>query len=577
MTVNGSLQWTVDALMPDLSASEAAAVRSWLGEHGTGGGVVDQRALMRDHERPAYAPSRPDPEDPRAIRTVGVIGGGSAGYLTALALLARRPWLEISIVESPDIPVIGVGEATVPSFVLFLHHYLGIDASELYRRVRPTWKLGIRFDWGPDPQGFMAPFDWGNHTVGMLGSLATQGDINAFTLQSLFMRAGRVPVYRVGDGHVSLLNQLPFAYHLDNKPFVRFLAEVAGKRGIGHIDARIADVRLSAEDWVDHLVTDDGRRLEFDFYVDCTGFRSLLLGKALGTPFRSYASSLFTDSAVTGNLPHGGSLKPYTTATTMDAGWCWNIPTPDSDHLGYVYSSAALDADQAAAELARKNPGITEPEFIRFRTGRHTEAWRGNVMAVGNAYAFVEPLESSSLLMITMMSMMLAQGLPTSWSQPRSRAAFNTSIARKWDALRWFIAVHYRFNTRLDTPFWRDARANVDVSGIQPLLDAFSEGAPLQLRDLYTRGSVRATVRTFYDLQSYDCILLGQKTPARWLPMRERADRWHARKAAAEALVRQALPQAEALDACEKSPELLDDMLRDPESWAAPNKPIRLV
>jgi len=198
-------------------------------------------------------------------------------------------------------------------------------------------------------------------------------------------------------------------------------------------------------------------------------------------------------------------------------------------------------------------------------------------MAIGNAYAFVEPLESSSLLMITTMSLMLAQYLPTSWAQPRSRTAFNASIAKKWDALRWFIAAHYKFNTRLDTPFWRDARANVDVSGIQPLLDAFAEGAPLQLRDYYTRGAVRATVRTFYDLQSYDCILLGQKTPARWLPMREPVERWRARKAAAEALVRPALTQAEALEACEKFPELLDDMLRHPESWAAPHKPIRLV
>lgn len=561
---------SLDRIVASLGEPADAMVRSWLGDD-------DRTAVLRSREPADWAVDPPRDEDPHAIRHIGVIGGGTAGYLTALALRSKRPWLKVSVVESSGIPIIGVGESTVQSIVPFLHHILGIDPGELYRRVRPTWKLGIKFDWGSDPEGFMAPFDWSTNSIGVLGSLTTQNNINAFTLQSLFMAADRVPVYQLDGEYATLMKYLPFSYHLDNKPFVHFLTDLALQRGITRVDAEISDVQLAGDEWVDHLVTKDGRRLEFDFYVDCTGFRSMLLGKALGTPFHSFASSLFTDSAVTGNLPHGGALKPYTTATTMDAGWCWNIPTPDSDHLGYVYSSAFLDAEQAAEEMARKYPDITPPEFIRFRTGRHDRAWRGNVMAIGNSYAFVEPLESSSLLMITLMSMMLAQELPVSWSRPRSRTAFNAAIARKWDALRWFIAVHYRFNTRLDTAFWRDARANVDVSGIQPLLDVYADGAPMQLRDHFTRGSVRATVRTFYDLQSFDCILLGQKAPARWLPMREPVEAWQARKAAAEALVRPSLPQAEALEACEKAPELIEEMLTDLDSWAAPTKPMRLV
>ncbi|HEX6346060.1 tryptophan halogenase family protein [Umezawaea sp.] len=560
----------LDALDPD----EADAVRGWLG----GGPGADPLAFLRDRERTPQPMPRPPADDPKAIRRVGVVGGGTAGYLTALALRAKRPWLEVTVVESSAIPVIGVGESTVQSIVQFLHNYLGIDPQELYRRVRPTWKLGIKFDWGSAPEGFMAPFDWSANSIGLLGSLETRGDINAFTFQSLLMAADRTPVYDLGGRYVSLMKHLPFSYHLDNQPLVAFLCDLARERGVRHVDAKIDGVELSAPDWVDHLRTDDGERLEFDFYVDCTGFRSVLLEKALGTPFHSYSDSLFTDSAVIGNVEHGGSLKPYTSAITMDAGWCWNIPTRDADHLGYVFSSRYLDDDRAAAELARRFPGVTEPTFIRFRSGRHTEAWRGNVVGIGNAFAFVEPLESSSLLMITLMVMQLTRALPGTWAEPVSRSAFNGSLTAKWDALRWFLAAHYRFNRRRDTPFWRDARAGVNVDGLEPLLGAFADGAPLQLRDGFTRGAVRASVRTFYDLQAYDCVLLGQDVPARLLPITEDdLSAWRTRKAAADALVRTALPQHEALAVFDKEPHLLTSLFEDEDSWAAASRPIRLV
>ncbi|PRX51379.1 tryptophan halogenase [Prauserella shujinwangii] len=567
-----------DALVSSLGEPEATALRAWLrGRAGDQDGGWDPLTFLRDRERTSRPLARPVDDDPNAIRRIGVIGGGTAGYLTALALKARRPWLDVTVVESSSIPVIGVGESTVQSIVPFLHHYVGIDPVELYRRVQPTWKLGIRFDWGPDPAGFMAPFDWSANSVGMLGSLATQGNINAFTLQSLLMAADRTPVYRVDDRLVSLMPYLPFSYHLDNQPLVAFLTDLARGRGIGYVDAKIADVVLRGDEWVDHLRADDGRRLDFDFYVDCTGFRSMLLGTAMRTPFHSYADSLVNDSAVIGNVGHGGLLKPYTTASTMNAGWCWTIPTVPSDHLGYVYCSAAISDERAAEELAGRFPGVTAPEFVRFRTGRHARAWRGNVMAIGNSYAFVEPLQSSSLLMITLMVMMLTQTLPASWDDAGTRTAFNMSIAKKWDALRWFIAVHYRYNTRLDTPYWRDARANVEVSGIEPLVEAYVEGAPLQLRDAYTRGAVRAAVRTFYDLQAYDCVLAGQKLPARMMPMAEDVETWRERKRAADSLVTRALPQHEALAAYHEHPSLHKELIDGADSWTGPRQPIRLV
>jgi tryptophan 7-halogenase len=565
-----------EPLMATLTADESRALRAWLGgDDGTS--TPDLKALLGDNERPIDEAVRPRPDDPRAVRSVGVIGGGTAGYLTALALRARRPWLDVTLVESSSIPVIGVGEATVPSMLLFLHHYLGIDVHDLYRQVRPTWKLGIRFEWGPDPDGFLAPFDWGANSVGVLGSLATRDDIDAFTLLSLMMAADRAPVLDTGDGLVSLMKYLPFAYHLDNESFVRYLSSLARERGVRYVDAKIAAVEAAGPDWIDHLQTDDGQRLEFDFYVDCTGFRSLLLGQALDTPFHSYAGSLFTDSAVTGNLPNGGHLKPYTTATTMNAGWCWNIPTHDSDHLGYVYCSAAISDDEAAAELADRFPGIGPARQVRFRSGRRRQAWRGNVMGVGNSYGFVEPLESSGLLMITLTAMALVNALPASWSDPVGREVVNVALAEKWDAIRWFLSIHYRFNTRLDTPFWRDARSQTDVSGLQPLLDVYAGGAPLRFRDPLTRAFLQSTAPTFYGLPGVDCILLGQRVPTRMLPNPEPIERWRERKAGADALVARALPQHAALAAFGAESWLNDELLSAADSWAGPAARVQLV
>jgi tryptophan 7-halogenase len=552
----------LDAVVESLEPQDAAAVRAWLGHR------LNPTSLLANHEPLADDHLlRPQGDDPAAVRTVGVIGGGTAGYLTALALRARRPWLDVTLVESTKIPIIGVGEATVPEMLRFLHQYLGIEPAEFYASVMPTWKLGIKFEWGPDPAGFMAPFDWGSHSIGALGALGVNGSINGFSLGSLLMMADRTAVFDVAGRPVSLMPYLPFAYHLDNARFVRYLTELAGRRGVRHVDATIAKIVLRGDDWVDHLRTADGRDLRYDFYVDCTGFRSRLLGDALHVPFQSYAGSLFTDSAVTGNHPHGGHLKPYTTATTMGAGWCWTIPVPESDHLGYVYSSAAIPDDEAGTELSGRFPGIADLKQVRFRSGRHKEAWRGNVMAVGNSYAFVEPLESSGLLMITGTLQLLVSSLPATWSRPTARAVVNRFVGAKWDALRWFLAIHYRFNTRLDTPFWKEARSLTDVSGIQPLLDIYASGAPLARQDRFLQHAMKDAAPPVFELAGVDNILLGQHVPAQLLPANETPDQWRMRWLAASALVRRAMPQREALAAFRSDPRLLRALFDDPSSW----------
>ncbi len=560
----------INALAKMMPPTQAQALTSLLpaakSANGTGSGWHSE---VPDPEREAAtgAAPRPADDDPQALRSVGIVGGGTAGYLTALALKAQRPWLDVTLIESSKIPVIGVGEATTPPLMAFLHHYLGIDPVEFAEKVKPTWKLGIRFDWGRYPDGIMAPFDWGANSVGVLGSLANRHDPNAFTLQSLFMLNQRVPVFRgPDDEYISLMPDIPFAYHLENKNLVRYLTDLARTRGIRHLDAEISDVQQSGPDWVRSLNTKDGQELSFDLYIDCTGFRSMLLGNTLKSEYISYSDSLLTDTAVTGYVPQTEAIEPYTRATTMNSGWCWRIPVPGEDHVGYVHSSEFTSADEAADELTRLHPEVGDLKPVRFRSGRHGETWRGNVIALGNSYAFVEPLESSSLLMLVFTIMSMMPLLPASWKQPAPRTVLNDVTASRWDGLRWFLAMHYRYNRRLDTPFWKEVRDSADVSGIEPLLEVFAGGAPLHLRDPLTRRLARASAPTFYELDGVDCLLLGQEYPCELLSSEEPPEAWQARKAAADALVDHGLTQRQALEAFRAHPELTQELVYGPRS-----------
>jgi tryptophan halogenase len=532
--------------------------------------------LFTNHElllREVHRPSRD--ESPGGVRTVGIVGGGTAGWFTALALRAQLPWLDVTVIESPTIPIIGVGEASVPSLVAFLHHYLKLDVADFWREVRPTWKQGIRFEWGlPGDYVFQAPFDWEVNGIGMLGSMGETGNVSAFTLQALLMAKDVTPIVRAGGQLQSMLPMLAFAYHLDNARLVSYLTKTAIARGVRHDTAKITAAPVTApaegsdgEPRVQHLVTDDGRRLSFDLYIDCSGFRSLLLEGSLGERFHSYASSLFTDSAIAFNTPNGNKPKPYTIARTMENGWSWCIGMEDGDHRGTVYSSSHCSDDEALAEARRTWPDLEGPRQVRFRSGRHERLWVGNVFAVGNAYAFVEPLESTGLLMITRAISSLVRSFPLGEGAAVKKRLVNETVGKDWDRLRWFLAAHYRFNRRLDTPFWRQVREEVDVSGLQHALDLYATLGPLSLQPRAIRQSlIESTGIFFYGLHGLDCILLGQKVPHGAAP-REPSGAWRARRQKALDIVSRALPQVDALKAVRERPDWLQQLVHHPAGW----------
>lgn len=499
-------------------------------------------------------------------RSIGVLGGGTSGYFAALAIKKKFPSVAVTVVESSAVPIIGVGEATTTLMPPFLHAQLGLSIHEMNRLVRPTFKMGIRFEWGlPGDYHFNYPFGDADPIL----AARYDGDLHAQSLVSLMMDAKLSPILRGPDGKVlSLLTQLKFAYHLDNAPFVAFLAMAAADAGISHVDFQVAETTLRPDGGsVDKLRAADGRELSFDFYVDASGFRSQLLERALGVGFDSYASSLFCDRAIVGTVPQRGPIQPYTTAETMDAGWCWRIPVRGEDHRGYVHSSSFLSEDEALAEMREKNPGLQDPWVVKFRSGRHRRFWAGNVVAVGNAYGFVEPLESTALHMVIVELAYLLTGLER-MTDPSAAAAYaehaNESVGAHWDYLRWFLAVHYKFNRRLDTPFWRAARADVDVSGIAPYLERFQAEGPF----LGDQGRTFAVGDPAFGFSGLMMMLLGQKVPAP-LPTPETPTQaeWQERVERNRGVLGHALPQAEALAVLDEDPTHLDQVVRLRSSW----------
>ena len=487
-----------------------------------------------------------------AGRSVAVLGGGTAGYLAALALRREFPNIPVTVVESPDVPVIGVGEATTPLLPAFLHGTLGLDIGGFFREVRPTFKLGIRFLWGrPAPYAFNYPFAAGR----LEDALAHDGHLDGYCLPSRLMNTGKGPLVRFGEGRLGWM-PYPFAYHVDNRRFVAYLQGVAEASGIERLRRHVVDV--DKEDrgdpdgpTVTALVDAAGERLVFDFFVDASGFACRLLGGELGVSFSSFADSLPTDSALAFDTPREGPPTPYTEAATLDSGWAWCLPQPESDHRGYVFSSAHASPEAAEAEVRRLFPQMGDPRLLRFESGRRHQAWRSNVFALGNAYGFVEPLESTALHMVVASIHLLVEHLPAAPWEPASRRQVNEHLGGFWDHLRDFLALHFRFNERLDTPFWRTCRSRVDLGGAREALALYQERGNLSSQPHLLRFD------SLWGDFGRDVLLRGQGVPAPPPRPRLSRKRWQSLQDKMTAVVEAALPVEEALAAVEREPELL--------------------
>jgi tryptophan halogenase len=405
---------------------------------------------------------------PRGLRTLVIVGGGTAGWMAAAALArVLDRFCQITLVESDAIGTVGVGEATIPSLPAF-HTLLGVDEREFLSATRGTFKLGIQFrDWRTIGKAFLHPFGpYGtnvNHELFQAYWLGQrqQGHLSPleeWSVTGLAASLGRFGAPRLKDPS-SPLNQLSYAYHLDAALYARFLRKYAEGRGVLCIEGEITEAKLGPTGGVDSLLLQDGRSISADFFVDCSGFSSLLIGRALQTSFVDWSHWLPCDRAVAVQceIADDDELAPFTQSTARECGWQWRIPLQHRVDNGYVYSSAHLSNDEAAAKLFGRLEGaqLSSPRFLTFKAGRRSSAWVGNCVALGLAAGFLEPLESTSIHLVQTGLARLFALFPDRDGDPAIRAEYNRQTALEYERVRDFLILHYAASQRRDTPFWQ--------------------------------------------------------------------------------------------------------------------------
>lgn len=448
------------------------------------------------------------------LRRIVIAGGGTAGWMTAAALskaLKAMP-LDITLVESDEIGTIGVGEATIPVIHAF-NNMLGIDQADFMRACQATFKLGIEFvDWGEVGRRYMHPFtvhgrDHENIYFHQLwlkyahqeAAAGRPCDIDDYNLCSVAARAGRFvhPVAGRNTGNAPL----NYAFHFDASLYARYLRRLAEANGVRRVEGRIEHVHQDTDTGhISWLELADEKRLKGDLFIDCTGLRALLMARTLGTAFEDWSSWLPCDRAIAVPSVSETAPIPYTRSTADSAGWRWRIPLQHRVGNGYVYASRFLDDEVAESRLLGTLDGkaLAEPRRIRFATGRRTQSWVKNCVAIGLAAGFMEPLESTSIHLIQTAIVRLLAFFPSAEFDAADIKEFNRQTASEYESIRDFLILHYKLSSR-DEAFWRYCR-HMSVP------DTLAERLELFLAN----GRVRVSGDELFTRPGWVSVLLGQ-------------------------------------------------------------------
>lgn len=427
-----------------------------------------------------------------SVRRVVILGGGTAGWMTAAALskALARSGTTITLVESEAIGTVGVGEATIPTIHWF-NKLIGLDEARFMADTGATFKLGIEFrGWQGDGSAYFHPFG----TYGAPGDAAMVphrlarawlngniAPIDAFSLTTQIARARRF-ARPVGDTR-SLLSTLGYAFHFDAALYARHLRGLAEERGVTRIEGKVARVDRHDNGHVRALLTESDEEVTGDFFIDCSGFRGLLIEEIMAAGYEDWSHWLPCDAAWAAPSAPETSPTPYTQAIAQEAGWRWRIPLQHRVGNGYVFSTR-FQSPEAARDLlvgAMDTPPTADPRLIRFVPGRRRKSWVGNVVAIGLASGFLEPLESTSIHLIQSGIGRLLSLFPRADADPQLAEQYNRTAAREIEDVRDFVILHYHLTHGRTAPLWRYCQTMPIPDTLAYKLDQFRASGRIML------------------------------------------------------------------------------------------------
>ncbi len=408
--------------------------------------------------------------DGNRVTRIVIVGGGTAGWMAAAALSkVLGAGYSIRLVESEEIGTVGVGEATIPMIKLF-NQALDLDEAEFVRETKGSFKLGVEFrNWGRIGDSYIHGFGRIGQDLGLvpfhhywlkMHQRGLAGPLDAYSINTMASRHDRF-MRAVTDRPNSPLADIAYAYHFDAGLYARFLRRHAEARGVERIEGKVVDVALRGEDgFVESITLEGGRVIDGQLFIDCSGFRGLLIEQALKTGYTDWTHWLPCDRAVAVPCEHGGGMTPYTRSTAREAGWQWRIPLQHRVGNGHVFCSRFISEDEATATLMAnlEGPALAEPRTLRFVTGKRRKMWNRNVVAMGLASGFMEPLESTIIHLVQSAIARLTAFFPHDGFDPVDIAEFNRHSDVEYDTIRDFLILHYHATERDDTPFWDHCR-----------------------------------------------------------------------------------------------------------------------
>lgn len=424
----------------------------------------------------------------KKIKKVVIAGGGTAGWMAAAAfakLIGKN--LEVVLVESDEIPTVGVGEATIPTLHIF-HQLLGIKEQDFMAATNATFKLGISFEnWRDVNKDYI-------HSFGFLGQGCWAAGFQHFWLkgreQGIAADLGDYVPEHLGarEGKFAVLagQDLNHAYHLDAGLYAKYLREISEKHGAKRIEGKIAKVNLSPESgYIESLTLASGQVIDGDLFIDCTGFRGLLIEDALHTGFDDWSHLLPCDSAIAVQTKTVGNPVPYTRSIARDSGWQWRIPLQNRTGNGFVFCSKYMSDDEAKKTLLDNIEGerLNEPRVIKFKTGQRRKYWNKNCIAMGLSSGFIEPLESTGIHLFQRAIVRLLLMFPSQGINQSDVDEYNSQTKEEAENIKDFIILHYHLTDRKDTPFWRYCRSMDVPDTLKHRMKLFKESGQVFKKD----------------------------------------------------------------------------------------------